>query len=118
MTRTYPPLVPPPRADDATTTKDGTWQSTLQSSTVTDAVAGFVAGVAQTLGVHPLDVVKTRLQGRFTTHALDAQNPANICFHQPIDLQKANFGSPQTSCATCGRMKDVWQVSIAASCQT
>jgi solute carrier family 25 folate transporter 32 len=39
------------------TSKDGL------SSSVVETVAGFTAGVASTLCVHPLDLVKTRLQG-------------------------------------------------------
>lgn len=36
------------------------------SSSVVETVAGFTAGVASTLCVHPLDLVKTRLQGTMT----------------------------------------------------
>src|SRR5437667_2109421 len=35
----------------------------LQSSFV-EALAGFTAGILSTLAVHPLDIVKTRLQGK------------------------------------------------------
>ena len=30
-----------------------------------ESIAGFTAGVVSTLAVHPLDVIKTRLQGKF-----------------------------------------------------
>lgn len=33
------------------------------SSNVVETVAGFTAGVVSTLAVHPLDIIKTRLQG-------------------------------------------------------
>lgn len=32
-----------------------------------ETVAGFTAGVVSTLIFHPLDVIKTRLQGEFVT---------------------------------------------------
>jgi solute carrier family 25 folate transporter 32 len=34
------------------------------SSSLVETVAGFTAGVISTLAVHPLDIVKTRLQGK------------------------------------------------------
>lgn len=34
------------------------------SPSVVETVAGFSAGVISTLAVHPLDIVKTRLQGK------------------------------------------------------
>lgn len=40
---------------------------------VIEAVAGFTAGLLNTLVVHPLDVIKTRLQG--------------IACCQPVDLR-------------------------------
>lgn len=33
------------------------------SASLAETVAGFTAGVISTLAVHPLDIVKTRLQG-------------------------------------------------------
>lgn len=33
------------------------------SSSVVETIAGFTAGIASTLSLHPLDLVKTRLQG-------------------------------------------------------
>lgn len=33
------------------------------SSSFVEAVAGFTAGIVSTLCLHPLDLVKTRLQG-------------------------------------------------------
>lgn len=33
------------------------------SPSVVETIAGFAAGISSTLVVHPLDVIKTRLQG-------------------------------------------------------
>lgn len=33
------------------------------SPSLVETIAGFTAGVVSTLAVHPLDIVKTRLQG-------------------------------------------------------
>lgn len=41
-----------------------TGQDGLSPSFV-ETVAGFTAGIASTLCLHPLDLVKTRLQGRY-----------------------------------------------------
>lgn len=35
------------------------------SPSVIESIAGFTAGIVSTLTVHPLDVIKTRLQGAF-----------------------------------------------------
>lgn len=37
-----------------------------QPEPVIETLAGFFAGVASTLAAHPLDVLKTRLQGNMT----------------------------------------------------
>lgn len=34
------------------------------SSSFVETVAGFTAGIVSTLSLHPLDMVKTRLQGK------------------------------------------------------
>ncbi len=34
-----------------------------------ETIAGFLAGVASTLVAHPLDVLKTRLQGRYSARS-------------------------------------------------
>jgi solute carrier family 25 folate transporter 32 len=36
------------------------------SSSVVETIAGFTAGIATTLSLHPLDLIKTRLQGTCT----------------------------------------------------
>jgi hypothetical protein len=38
------------------------------SSSLVETVAGFTAGVISTLAVHPLDIIKTRLQGMLHIH--------------------------------------------------
>ena len=35
------------------------------SQSVVETIAGFTAGIATTLCLHPLDLVKTRLQGTY-----------------------------------------------------
>lgn len=37
------------------------------SQSMIETTAGFVAGVTSTLIVHPLDIVKTRMQGTFVS---------------------------------------------------
>lgn len=37
------------------------------SHSVIETTAGFVAGLTSTLIVHPLDIVKTRLQGNYVS---------------------------------------------------
>ena len=49
------------------------------SSSVVETVAGFTAGVVSTLVVHPLDLVKTRLQGEIAKMALPFCLPS--CFY-------------------------------------
>lgn len=42
------------------------------SPSLVETVAGFTAGIVSTLSLHPLDLIKTRLQGRslYTTDQL------------------------------------------------
>lgn len=46
----------------------------LLSQSFKESVAGFVAGVASTLVTHPLDLIKTRLQGKQLTCLVDSCN--------------------------------------------
>lgn len=39
------------------------------SPSLVETIAGFTAGVVSTLAVHPLDIVKTRLQGEAQSHS-------------------------------------------------
>ena len=40
-------------------------KNTLLPPPLIESIAGFTAGVVTTIVVHPLDVTKTRLQGKF-----------------------------------------------------
>lgn len=42
------------------------------SSSFVETLAGFTAGVMSTLSLHPLDMVKTRLQGEFSSYKPEA----------------------------------------------
>lgn len=50
------------------------------SSSVVETIAGFTAGIASTLSLHPLDLVKTRLQGMFWNSAHYPQ------FNKPVQF--------------------------------
>lgn len=54
-----------------------TGQDGLSPSFV-ETIAGFTAGIASTLSLHPLDLVKTRLQGIFPGEACNSETTANI----------------------------------------
>ena len=49
------------------------------SQPLVESVAGFVAGVASTLVAHPLDILKTRLQGMTASQESDRFALSNIC---------------------------------------
>ena len=42
-------------------------QDVYWSQSLVETMAGFSAGIASTLCLHPLDLIKTRLQGKFKT---------------------------------------------------
>lgn len=44
-------------------------------SSFVETVAGFTAGIVSTLCLHPLDLVKTRLQGVYIPLVFVPQNP-------------------------------------------
>lgn len=46
----------------------------LLSQAFIESVAGFVAGVASTLVTHPLDLIKTRLQGKQLIYLVNSCN--------------------------------------------
>lgn len=50
---------------------DHAWHRNL-SPAVVETVAGFTAGVVSTLALHPLDIIKTRLQGMLQPHFVRA----------------------------------------------
>lgn len=62
-----------------------TGQDGLSTSSV-ETLAGFTAGVASTLCLHPLDLVKTRLQGSHTIHFL--LKGSFLTYFQLIALQQ------------------------------
>lgn len=55
------------------------------SSSFVETVAGFTAGIATTLSLHPLDLVKTRLQGAATPLPPLSNHDANPLIFQWIE---------------------------------
>ncbi|KAK2761390.1 hypothetical protein FQN54_001912 [Arachnomyces sp. PD_36] len=58
------------------------------SSSLVETVAGFSAGIISTLAVHPLDIVKTRLQGMFTLPPPPIQPTASAAYN--VDRQSSS----------------------------
>lgn len=49
------------------------------SPSILETVAGFTAGIASTLSLHPLDLIKTRLQGMVVTVGHQNTTATNSC---------------------------------------
>lgn len=48
-----------------------------------ETIAGFVAGIASTLVAHPLDLVKTRLQGTLAANITSSSTALIVVFSRP-----------------------------------
>lgn len=60
------------------------------SSSFVETVAGFTAGIVSTLCLHPLDLVKTRLQG--TTDDLSPPHTISSCWLTATPIQLQSIG--------------------------
>lgn len=107
MPRVYPPI------------EGRQANSNAISPSLVESVAGFTAGIVSTLAVHPFDVVKTRLQSKYSICSVISGNRASLTISiQSTGKQSRSWVIRSGLPATLPKMRGPGRLSTGASCPT